>query len=115
MTRNFKELQQRMPPGPRARSEARATAMLRDMALDELRAARAMTQEELGHKLGLKQASISRMERRTDVYVSTLAKFVEAMGGRLEIRVVFPDGTVRINQFSDAREAVPKRKSQSRP
>lgn len=55
--------------------------MLRDMALDELRAARAMTQQELGNKLGLKQAAISRMERRTDVYVSTLAKFVEALGG----------------------------------
>jgi transcriptional regulator with XRE-family HTH domain len=77
--------------------------MLKDMALDELRAARAMTQAELGDKLGLKQAAISRMERRTDVYVSTLAKFAEAMGGRLEIRVLFPDGTVRISQFGDAR------------
>jgi hypothetical protein len=65
-------------------------------------AARAMTQEELGRKLGLKQAAISRMERRTDVYVSTLSKFVEGMGGRLEIRVVFPDGAIRINQFGDA-------------
>ena len=61
--------------------------MLKDMALDELRAARAMTQAELGHKLGLKQAAMSRMERRTDVYVS--------------IRVVFRDGTVRISQSSD--------------
>ena len=70
--------------------------MLKDMALDELRAARAMTQAELGHKLGLKQAAISRMERRTDVYVSTLAKFVEAMGGQLEIRGV--SGWDRPNQ-----------------
>ena len=73
-----------------------------------------MTQEELGHRLGLKQAAISRMERRTDVYVSTLAKFVEGMGGQLEIRVVFPNGTIRINQFSDAREAAQKGKSQPR-
>jgi transcriptional regulator with XRE-family HTH domain len=110
MTRNFMELQRRMTPASRARSEARAAATLKDMALDELRAARAMTQAELGRKLGLKQAAISRMERRTDVYVSTLAKFVEAMGGQLEIRVVFPDGTVRINPFSDAREAAQKGK-----
>jgi DNA-binding Xre family transcriptional regulator len=109
MTRNFRELQQKMPPASRARSEARASAMLKDMALDELRAARAMTQEELGRKLGLKQAAISRMGRRTDVYVSTLAKFVEGMGGQLEIRVVFPDGTVRINQFGDARGGGTKR------
>ena len=95
MPRNFKELQRKMAPGPRARSDAKANAMLKDMALDELRAARAMTQEELGQKLGLKQAAISRMERRTDVYVSTLAKFVEAIGGQLEIRVVFPDRTIR--------------------
>jgi hypothetical protein len=54
------------------------------------------------------------MERRTDVYVSTLAKFVEGMGGQLEIRVVFPNGTIRINQFSDAREAAQKGKSQPR-
>jgi len=74
--------------------------MLKDMALDELRAARAMTQAELGHKLDLKQAAMSRMERRTDVYVS--------------IRVVFRDGTVRISQSSDAREAVQKGKSRPR-
>jgi ribosome-binding protein aMBF1 (putative translation factor) len=114
MTRNFRELQQKMTSGSRARSEARATALLKDMALDELRAARAMTQAELGHKLGLKQAAISRMERRTDVYVSTLAKFVEAMGGQLEIRVMFPDGTVRINQFGDVRKTARKGKSQPR-
>jgi hypothetical protein len=54
------------------------------------------------------------MERRTDVYVSTLAKFVEAMGGQLEIRVLFPDRTVRINQFSDARGVVRKGRSQPR-
>jgi len=110
MTRNFRELQRKMAPGSRARSEARATAMLKDMALDELRAARAMTQAELGHKLGLKQAAISRMERRTDVYVSTLAKFVEGMGGQLEIHVVFPDGAIRINQFGDLRKAARKGK-----
>ena len=112
MTRNFRELQRKMASASRARSEARAAAMLKDMALDELRTARAMTQAELGRKLGLKQAAISRMERRTDVYVSTLTKFVEAMGGQLEIRVAFPDGTIRINQFSDAREAVLKGKPQ---
>jgi DNA-binding Xre family transcriptional regulator len=102
MTRNFKELQRKMPPRSRARSAARANATLKDMALDELRAARAMTQKELGHNLGFKQAAISRMERRADVYVSTLARFVEAMGGQLEIRVVFPDGSIRVSQFGDA-------------
>ena len=71
------------------------------MPLDELRVAREMTQESLASVLGVKQASISKMERRTDMYVSTLAKFIEAMGGKLEIRACFPEGSVRIRQFSE--------------
>jgi transcriptional regulator with XRE-family HTH domain len=69
------------------------------MALDELRAARELTQTHLAELFGVSQGSISRLERRTDMYVSTLAKFIEAMGGQLEIRAVFPEGSVRINQF----------------
>ena len=50
----------------------------------------------------IKQASVSKMERRTDMYIGTLAKFIEAMGGQLEIRAVFPDGSVRITVQSGA-------------
>jgi transcriptional regulator with XRE-family HTH domain len=74
---------------------------LAEMPLDELRTARQLTQVHLAELLGMKQASISKMERRADMYVSTLAKFIEAMGGTLEIRACFPDGSVRINQFSN--------------
>jgi hypothetical protein len=48
---------------------------------------------------GVKQSAISKLERRADMYVSTLRHFIEAMGGQLEIRAVFPDGDVRITQF----------------
>ncbi len=99
MAKNFKELQAKMPPESRTRSEAKAAQLIRDMPLDELRAARHLTQEHLAKVLGVNQAAISKMERRTDVYVSTLADFICAMGGVLEIRAVFPEGTVRINQF----------------
>ena len=99
--RNFKELQAGMSPERRARNDAEAKRLLREMPLDELRAARNLTQEHLASILGVKQATISKMERRADVYVSTLARFIEAMGGRLEIRAVFPDGAVSINQFHD--------------
>ena len=44
------------------------------------------------------------MERRTDMYLSTLQGIIKAMGGQLEIRAVFPDGVVRINQFQDLRK-----------
>ncbi|SPE43095.1 Transcriptional regulator, XRE family [Candidatus Sulfopaludibacter sp. SbA3] len=99
--RNFNELRAKMSPEARARSEAQAREMLANMPLDELRAARHLTQEHLAELLGVKQASISKMERRADMYVSTLARFIEAMGGTLEIRASFPDGSVRISQFSD--------------
>jgi len=69
------------------------------MALDELRAARELTQERLAETLGIKQASVSKIERRADLYVSTLARFIEAMGGELEIRAVFPEGSVRLKRF----------------
>jgi hypothetical protein len=55
----------------------------------------------LAEILGKDQSVISRMEKRTDRYVSTLAEFVRAMGGELEIRAVFPEGWVKIRTFSD--------------
>jgi DNA-binding XRE family transcriptional regulator len=105
MAKNFKELQKKMSPESRARSQAKAEKMIREMALDELRAARELTQEHLAKVLGVNQAAISKLERRTDMYVSTLRDFIKAMGGSLEIRAVFPEGDVRITQF----EAVTKR------
>jgi DNA-binding XRE family transcriptional regulator len=87
-TKNFKELQNRMSPERQKRNEAAAEQMLRAMPLDELRAVREYTQEHLANVLGIKQASISKMERRTDMYIGTLAKFIEAMGGILEIRAL---------------------------
>src|ERR1017187_9439558 len=99
--RNFKELRSKMSPEAQARSEAMARETLANMPLDELRAARNLTQEHLATILRIKQASISKMERRTDMYIGTLSKFIEAMGGQLEIRACFPDGSVRITQFSE--------------
>jgi hypothetical protein len=71
-----------------------------------IRAARALTQEHLSTLLGIQQSAVSKLERRADMYVSTLRHFIEAMGGQLEIRAVFPDGAVRITQFQAL--AVPK-------
>jgi len=69
---------------------------------DELRAARELTQARLAETLGIKQATVSKIERRADLYVSTLARFIEAMGGELEIRAVFPEGPVRLKRFGEA-------------
>jgi transcriptional regulator with XRE-family HTH domain len=75
------------------------------MTLDELREARELTQEQLARALKINQAAVSKMERRTDMYLSTLQGVIRAMGGELEIRAVFPDGTVRINQFQELRRS----------
>lgn len=101
MTRNFKELQNKMSPERRGRVERRINEALKTMALDELREARKLTQIQLASVLKVDQGSVSKMERRTDMYISTLRSYIEAMGGTLHIRAVFPDGEVRIRQFGD--------------
>ncbi len=102
MKKNFKVLRARMSPESQRRSREKANRMIEAMALDELRSALSMTQDQLGQTLGVKQAAVSKMERRTDMYVSTLRNVISAMGGRLEIRAVFPDrGAVEIAQFGD--------------
>jgi DNA-binding XRE family transcriptional regulator len=99
MAKPFKELERKMSSEARARSEAKARKMVAEMPLNEIRAARELTQEHLAKLLRVKQASISKLERRADMYISTLRDFVRAMGGELEITARFPEGEVRINQF----------------
>jgi DNA-binding XRE family transcriptional regulator len=105
MARKFSELQAKMSPEARARSEARTRAMLAEMPLQELRLARGLSQEALAATLKVRQASISKLERRTDMYISTLRSHIRAMGGELEIVARFPDGEVRISNFGDVGEA----------
>jgi DNA-binding XRE family transcriptional regulator len=72
------------------RRDARVIAK-RHLALRELREARNRTQVVLARKLGVKQVSISRLEGRSDPRVSTLKKYIDAMGGRLHLIVEFPE------------------------
>ena len=102
MARNFKDLQMKISPERRARVEERVRKAIKEMALDELRSAREFTQAELSQVLNVDQGSISKLERRTDMYIGTLRRYIEAMGGSLQIRAVFPDGEVQIKQFQDA-------------
>jgi DNA-binding XRE family transcriptional regulator len=104
MARKFEELRSKMSAESRARVDARIKRIEAEMPLEELRAARDMTQQQLAKSLRVDQSAISKMERRADMYVSTLTRFVEAMGGQLEIRAVFPEGAVRITQFGELAE-----------
>src|SRR6202171_296643 len=108
MARNFKELQAKMSRGARVRSEAAAGKMISEMGLAELREAMDLTQESLADALHLKQASISKMERRSDMYISTLSKIIKAMGGELQIIANMPNGRVQIRQFTKIREREPE-------
>jgi transcriptional regulator with XRE-family HTH domain len=101
MARKFKELVQRMPARARAEAKAKTRAMLAEMALNELREARKLTQQQLANRFKVGQPAIAKLEKRTDMYLSTLRGVIQAMGGDLEIRAVFSDGDVRINQLKD--------------
>jgi len=70
------------------------------MPLQELRNARGLSQKMLAEALHIQQPAIAKLEKRTDMYISTLRSHIEAMGGELEIIVRFPDGNVRISNFS---------------
>jgi len=71
------------------------------MPLEGLRDARQMTQVQMAQLLKISQGAVSKVERRSDMFVSTLRNYVRAIGGDLQIRAVFPDGEVLIDQFGD--------------
>ena len=74
------------------------------MTLYQLREARSLTQVNLAKILSINQGAVSRMEKRTDMYVSTLRNFIQAMGGQLQVKAIFPEGEVEIDQFETLAE-----------
>ena len=101
MARNFKELQAKMDPESRARVEQRVQQALKAMPIEGLRDARELTQAQLAQVLHVSQGAVSKVERRTDMYISTLRTYVRAIGGDLRIRAVFPEGDFLIDQFDE--------------
>lgn len=79
-------------PARRKKVEARAAELIaEEMTLKDLRRARKLTQTRLAKSLHIKQENVSRIEQRTDLHISTLRQYVEAMGGSLSLIVQFPD------------------------
>jgi DNA-binding transcriptional regulator YiaG len=99
--RSFDDLRSRMTPERRARNDAATKAMLQEMALHELRQAREKTQQEVARALHVKQPAVAKLEQRADIYVSNLRRYIEALGGTLEITARFPDASVSIKNFSE--------------
>lgn len=101
MAKKFSALRAQMSPESRRRAKERAQALMAEMPLQELRNARHLTQEALATSLGKTQPQISKLEKQSDLYVSTLRSYIRAMGGELDIVARFPDGVVKINQFEE--------------
>ena len=98
-TSKFGEMLQDWPIKGRKSGKRAEPAVAR---LDELRKSRSVTQAQVAEHLHTNQASISRIERRDDIYISTLSQYIQALGGKLEIRAVFPDSEVRITGFGES-------------
>jgi transcriptional regulator with XRE-family HTH domain len=110
--RAFSELTKGLSAERKARIAEKVKALKADMPLAELRQARERSQEELARKLKVNQPAVAKLEKRTDMYVSNLRRYVEALGGSLEITARFPEGTVNITNFGDLEKS--KGRSQRR-
>jgi DNA-binding XRE family transcriptional regulator len=92
MVLNVNDKIKKLSPALRKKVEARAAKLIaEEMTLRELRKARKLTQVRMARSLGITQDSVSRLEKRSDLLLSTLRKTVEAMGGNLSLVAQFPD------------------------
>lgn len=100
MAKKFSVLRDQMNAEAKAEIARRAEEAMKEMPLYELRRARGLSQKMLAETLHVQQPAVAKMEQRTDMYISTLRSHIEAMGGELEITAKFPEGTVKISNFS---------------
>ena len=98
---SFAKLRAGMTPAQQKAVADKVAALSADMSLAELRQARQLTQQMLSGTLQVGQAAVAKMEKRTDMYVGNLRRFVEAMGGELDVIARFPEGSVKINNFAE--------------
>lgn len=95
--KSWAEVREEMPAESRSRMDERLKETLATMPLDKMRKARSLTQTAVAERLHVDQGSVSKLENRTDMYLSTLREYVEALGGTLELRADFPDGSINID------------------
>ena len=101
----FRELTKDFTPERRRRIDGMKRELLAEMPLHELRQAFALTQRDMAKMLEVNQPAVSKLEQRTDVYISSLRSYIEAVGGKLKIVAEFPAGEVTITNFSQMVEA----------
>jgi ribosome-binding protein aMBF1 (putative translation factor) len=103
--RQFSQLTEHFSNQRQAEVAEKTTRLKAEMLLSELRKALQLSQVELASRLKVKQPAVARLEKRTDMYVSHLREVIEAMGGELDIIARFPDGEVKIHEFSTSADS----------
>lgn len=104
MAKSFRRLLDAMPKERRKQVDVKKRELLVEVRLAEIRKAFELTQAQLAETLKINQAAISKMESQSDMYVSTLRRFIKAMGGSLRVVADFPDGQFVISQFEQENE-----------
>jgi DNA-binding transcriptional ArsR family regulator len=106
----WSELEATMSPESRAKIDARVRQTMSRLRLSDIREAVGHTQVAIAAKLKLGQASVSKIESAADMYLSTLRRYIEALGGELVVSAQFPEGTVvPIDSLSSTTKARKKR------
>jgi predicted transcriptional regulator len=98
---SFNKLKKSMSAQSQERIQKKIKQLQQDMALAEVRKAMSLTQVDLAEMLHIKQAAVARLENRTDMYISSLRKYITALGGELDIVARFPEGDVHIQNLHD--------------
>jgi len=102
---NWRDIRRTLSPEQEEETRQYVKEAVQAATLNQLREARSLTQANLANILGVNQGSVSKMEKRTDMYVSTLRSFIQAMGGQLQIKAVFPEGEVEIEQLKSVADS----------
>jgi DNA-binding XRE family transcriptional regulator len=105
MAAKWREVRRTHPPEVEDVIRQRVKDAAGVMTLYQLREARKLTQVSLAKVLEVNQGAVSRMEKRTDMYLSTLRSYIQAMGGQLQVKAIFPEGEVEIEQFGNMPES----------
>jgi transcriptional regulator with XRE-family HTH domain len=112
MANKWKDVRRNLASARELRIKSRVAVELSKLPLAEVRKARLMTQHQLAEVLKINQGAVSKIEQRSDMYLSTLRSYVEAMGGRLDIRAVFPNGEMVLERLTDLEGRGKPRKAQ---
>jgi len=113
--KTWQEFEAQLPQRVRDKINAKFKVTMARLRLGDIREAVGKTQVEVADELGLGQGSVSKIERAADMYLSTLRRYVEALGGELEVLARFPEGTVvPIASLATPKRAARKRAVKSR-